>query len=133
MKNLSTQLVLFFISFTLILSCKKDGLTKATQNGANTFSCKINGKVFQPCKDEGLFGSPSLWGGVNISAMAIASINAKCNNNFPKKTISVEFSNFNGEGEYLLSDSNISAHILNTFQSYLWYIHIKHYTQLQVR
>lgn len=45
-------------------------------------------------------------GGVNISAMAIASINAKCNNNFPKKTISVELSNFHGEGEYLLTDEN---------------------------
>jgi hypothetical protein len=106
MKIFSTRLLFVFISFSLILSCKKDGLTKATQNGANTFSCKINGKAFQPCRDEGLFGSPSLWGGVSISAMTIASINAKCNNNFPKKTISIELSNFHGEGEYLLSDPN---------------------------
>ncbi|HEX8356504.1 MAG TPA: hypothetical protein VF610_03795 [Segetibacter sp.] len=56
MKNISTKLLIIFLSFLLILSCKKDGLTKATEKGANTFSCKINGKVFTPCRDNGLFG-----------------------------------------------------------------------------
>lgn len=91
MKTSITKLLFLFISLHLILSCKKDGLTKATQKGANTFSCKINGKAFQPCRDEGLFGSPSLWGGVSISAITIASISAKCNNNFPKKLLVLSY------------------------------------------
>lgn len=106
MKNFSTRLLFLFISLHLILSCKKDCLTKATQNGANTFSCKINGKVFQPCKDEGLFGSPSLYGGVSVNAIDIARVTGKCYNTYPQQNISIELSNFHGEGEYLFSNSN---------------------------
>jgi hypothetical protein len=107
MKIFSTRLLFLIIPLTLILSCKKDGLTKATQNGANTFSCKINGKAFQPCRDEVLFGSPSLWGGVSISAITIARVTAKCfYTNFPKRDISIELSDFHGLGEYPLSDPN---------------------------
>jgi len=29
-------------------SCKKDNLTPETATGANTFSCKVNGKVYTP-------------------------------------------------------------------------------------
>ncbi len=39
--------VLYF--FCSIAACKKeDGLTKETDNGANTFSCKVNGKIYIP-------------------------------------------------------------------------------------
>jgi hypothetical protein len=43
-----------------IISCKKEdaGLTKATQSGANTFSCKVDGKNFFPKQD--LFGPKPL-------------------------------------------------------------------------
>jgi len=47
MKNVSIRLLFFCISLNLILSCKKDGLTKATQNGANTFSCKVDGNTYK--------------------------------------------------------------------------------------
>lgn len=40
-----------------VISCKKDGLTKATQVGANTFSCKVNGNVFKPVYTGGLFNN----------------------------------------------------------------------------
>ncbi len=46
MKNFASRLLFLFVSFTLILSCKKNGLTKATQNGANTFSCKVDGNTY---------------------------------------------------------------------------------------
>lgn len=45
MKNSKILLLLILISGSF-LCCKKERLTKATQNGANTFSCKIDGKVF---------------------------------------------------------------------------------------
>lgn len=43
MKTLKISLLLltFFLA-----ACKKEKLTKETQIGANTFSCKINGKVY---------------------------------------------------------------------------------------
>lgn len=46
-KQLKTlSLFLFFLPF--LVSCNKEKLTKPTQTGANTFSCKINGQVYIP-------------------------------------------------------------------------------------
>ena len=47
--------LLFFVVLLTTLSCNKDGLTKATHKGANTFSCKVNGKIFKPISVGGLF------------------------------------------------------------------------------
>lgn len=59
-KQLKTlSLFLFFLPF--LVSCNKEKLTKPTQTGANTFSCKINGKVYV-AKDN-LF-APGLSGGL---------------------------------------------------------------------
>jgi hypothetical protein len=44
-------------------ACKKEKLTPETQTGANTFSCKINGKVYKSKSDflsQGLVGSISI-------------------------------------------------------------------------
>jgi hypothetical protein len=104
MKIFSTRLLFLIIPLTLILSCKKDGLTKATQNGANTFSCKINGAVFQPCKKQ-LIGDPALYGGMDESFNE-AFVIADCYNGFPKKSISIKLHNFHGTEVYLLSNSD---------------------------
>ncbi|WP_419802359.1 hypothetical protein [Mucilaginibacter sp.] len=53
------SLFLFFLP--LLVSCNKESLTKPTQTGANTFSCKINGKVYVAKND--LF-APGLIGGL---------------------------------------------------------------------
>ncbi len=45
MKPLSFSFILLFL---LLLSCKKEKLPKPTQKGANTFGCKIDGKIFIP-------------------------------------------------------------------------------------
>jgi len=62
MKNI--HYFLLFVFFTLsILSfsaCKKEKLTKATQIGANTFSCRIDGSIFKPSDKGGLFGGEPL-------------------------------------------------------------------------
>jgi hypothetical protein len=53
------KIFIYIFSCTLLsLSCKKEKLPKATQEGKNTFGCKIDGKVFLPSKSSGLFGSP---------------------------------------------------------------------------
>jgi len=129
MKNFSTRLLILVISLNLILSCKKDGLTKATQKGANTFSCKINGKVFQPCEDPSLFGGSTLYGGVSVTTVAVARVTAECNQGYPQKHISIYLDNFHGAGEYLLSDNNnrgiyteynVTNPLIKTYESLLY-------------
>jgi hypothetical protein len=44
---------ILLLPIVLAASCKKDGLTKETQTGANTFSCKVNGKVYTPSGGDG--------------------------------------------------------------------------------
>jgi len=56
MKSVFNKLLIFGVLITTF-SCSKDGLTKATQKGANTFSCKVNGKIFKPVYVGGLFNS----------------------------------------------------------------------------
>lgn len=51
-----------FLIFASLSACNKEKLTKPTQSGANTFSCKINGKVYV-AKDD-LF-APGLVGGLS--------------------------------------------------------------------
>jgi hypothetical protein len=61
MKNKKWLLIFSALSAICIgFSCKKDGLTKETQTGANTFSCKVDGVVFKPSESGGLFGSPPI-------------------------------------------------------------------------
>lgn len=59
------------ISFTLVtlFSCSKDRLTKETQKGANTFSCKIDGIVFKP-SEEG-----TSWSGANSLTVSNSQFN----------------------------------------------------------
>jgi hypothetical protein len=59
MKNNLLKISIYFFSCTLLsLSCKKEKLPKATQEGKNTFGCKVDGKIFLPSESAGLFGSP---------------------------------------------------------------------------
>ena len=60
MKN---ALYIMVVSGMLLITpgCNKDKLTKATQQGKNTFSCKINGRIFKPLHVGGLFsGTPNV-------------------------------------------------------------------------
>jgi hypothetical protein len=62
MKHFSKLLLCLPLFFLFIQSnCKKDGLTKETQIGANTFSCRVDGVIFKPVSLGGLFsGYPSV-------------------------------------------------------------------------
>lgn len=96
------NLVFFLPLLLTITSCKKEGLTKETRTGENTFSCKINGKVFLPCTD--FLGYSGLRGGCNINCSEV-SIVANCFSE-PIKYLYISLYNYKGAGEYLLSDSN---------------------------
>lgn len=96
--------IIAFLSFVLFSqACKKDGLTKETRKGANTFSCKVDGKVFKPCYEKVIFGpnAPSLEGWVTTEDGArSAVIRAENQCELPKTIIYLTISNLNGEGEY---------------------------------
>ncbi|MGN6435328.1 MAG: DUF6252 family protein [Agriterribacter sp.] len=100
----------FLLLFSLFsTSCKKDGLTKETQNGANTFSCILDGEIFKPAKSEGsLFNSdPVLYGGLSISDdYSIASVTAAYKASYPQKYITITIEKFQGIGEYLLTSQD---------------------------
>ncbi|MEJ7780588.1 MAG: DUF6252 family protein [Daejeonella sp.] len=91
------------ITILVIISCKKDdGLTKETQSGANTFSCKINGKVFLP-KEE-LFSGRTLYANIKtINGIKILIVGASNATN--KLDVSLKIENFTGVGTYQLSTS----------------------------
>ena len=58
---MKTTFVIIFAACTLFTSCKKDHedtLPPATQTGAGTFGCKINGKVYVPKGSSGT-GTPN--------------------------------------------------------------------------
>ena len=57
MKKCKLTIVAALILF--ITACSKDRLAKATQTGANTFSCKVDGTVFIPSKDKPTFSGQS--------------------------------------------------------------------------
>lgn len=106
MKYTPFILLLFSIA---VISCKKEKLTKETQNGANTFSCLIDGEIFKPAKSEGLLfnSDPVLYGGLSISNdYSIASITAAYKASYPRKYITIEIDHFHGIGEYLLSNQD---------------------------
>src|SRR5438067_2375010 len=58
MKNYVALIAIAFIS--IVTACKKEKLPKATQVGANTFACRIDGVIFKPSENAGLFGSPPI-------------------------------------------------------------------------
>jgi hypothetical protein len=108
----SNPFLITAISLLLLFSsCKKLQLTRATEKGANTFSCIIGGKVFKTCFG-GLFSDPPLTayaggsGTLNGGIIQVATINAACNEKMPYKDFYIELRNFHGVGSYLLSDSN---------------------------
>lgn len=104
-----TPLLLLLFCFAAI-SCKKDGLTKETQKGANTFSCLIDGKIYKPCSARPLLGGPSdpsLDGGIYESGNGMsASVSAAgCDESGAwEKRVYLEIGKLTGAGTYLLSD-----------------------------
>lgn len=101
---------IFLLFFFAATSCKKDRLTKETQKGAHTFSCLIDGKVYKPCSEPRIVGSPPyippLNGGLSVSGSGMtARISASCYKSRAwDKNVYIEIGNFTGTGAYLLSD-----------------------------
>lgn len=109
MKLIGKHFLLSLLSLSLIFcSCKKEKLTKATQNGANTLSCKINGKVYVARTD--LF-SPAFTGGyytspLNNTGKLSLSANVRNGKDESEYKISLEIPFINTSGVYDLNKSN---------------------------
>jgi hypothetical protein len=102
MKTLTFHLLLI-VAITMV-ACKKEKLTKETQEGANTFSCKINGKVFMPKQE--LFGPAPLYAQVDtFNGKETMSISASNPNTFIQNMHFV-IENFKGIGVYDIATSN---------------------------
>ncbi|MBB2146416.1 hypothetical protein GM921_13020 [Pedobacter sp. LMG 31464] len=100
-------LLLLLLPLLMGASCKKDkdnGLTKPTQIGANTFSCKINGQIFTPKQD--LFGPTPLYSQVDIyNGNNTLNISAS-NPNTYITNMHFNINSFKGVGEYSIDIIN---------------------------
>ena len=91
--------LLILIVLVSNLSCKKDGLTKATQVGANTFSCKINGKVFKPVYIGGLFNNNNV---LSVRNNAQYNFSISADNQETSESVSLENPYIKATGVYKL-------------------------------
>ncbi|TKC00353.1 DUF6252 family protein [Pedobacter cryophilus] len=98
--------------FTLILSCfllscEKEKLTKATQIGANTFSCKVNGQILIPNNEafsvDAISTSLVLNEDPNFYNLKILTNYSKTN---PSKKIYLTIYKINSIGVYIFSGSD---------------------------
>jgi len=91
-----------------LLSCEKEKLTKASQIGANTYSCKVNGKVYVASSE--LF-SPAFTGGFynnmsnNGSLSLFSTVRSKDNNGYD---ILIKIPVINRLGIYNLNSTNFN-------------------------
>ena len=76
----------------------------AERKTSNAFSCIINGKTFLPGSNH-LFENPQVYGGYSNN-FTIVRITAKKTEQHPYKYVIIELNNFQGIGEYILSNAD---------------------------
>ncbi|MEP6583513.1 MAG: DUF6252 family protein [Ginsengibacter sp.] len=71
------SLLIFACIFFFFISCQKEKLPKLTEEGKNTFGCKINGKNWVPHGTGGFGGADPVYGGFfeNINTIYIRAYN----------------------------------------------------------
>lgn len=89
------------------ISCQKEKLPKLTEEGKNTFGCKVNGKNWVPHGTGGFGGSETTWGGFfqNMHTIFITAYDGK-------ESVTVYLENVFNSGEYLLSDSSYGSYYI---------------------
>ena len=104
--------IITFVSLFIFLisaSCKKEKLTKETQTGANTFSCKINGKIYTAKTD--LF-SPKFTGGfytnnlIGSGELSLFASIGSYDSSSQQFDLRMKFPKINRLGIYSLDQSN---------------------------
>jgi len=94
-------------SLLLIVSCQKEKLPKLTEEGKNTFGCKVNGKNWVPHGVGGFGGTDPVAGGFirNVNTINIIAYNGR-------ESIEFYLENVFSLGEYPLSDSNYALYYI---------------------
>ena len=111
MKNRKWLLLLIIICTAGVpMSCKKDRLTKATQTGENTFSCKVDGATYiAQIQGISLSGAePILVGNTRSGGFLIHTIDARSGASF-SKVMSIQLPYLMSTGTYPLNQSAIVA------------------------
>ena len=105
---MKTKILILLLIVTIATgACKKEKLTKETQIGANTFSCKINGKVYKVKPD---FLSETLTGGIYLRSTQKYELSLEgvmFNGEKSDYTISLGIPEFASAGFFDLRDNNI--------------------------
>ena len=89
-------------------SCKKLQLTRATEKGAQTFSCLVDGNVFKPDKAS-LFGGPPLNGYATANGFFLRAYKSG-NTNTAGERIEIWVANAKGTGNYSLNKADSYAY-----------------------
>ena len=96
----------------LVLGCKKLQLTRATEKGAHTFSCIVDGKVFKPDKAS-LFGGPPLYASAHRNSLSINAFKSG-KTGFEGMRVRIYIGNITGAGTYSLNqDQSYASYKLN--------------------
>jgi hypothetical protein len=102
----------FFLLFITLYSCSKDKLSRATETGANTFSCKIDGKVFKPTESVGIFSSEHLW----IRNSAVTGFTLYANSNGTElipREVGINLFHIKSKGTYDLGNNPYAFYMLS--------------------
>lgn len=110
---MKAKLKIYLLNIILVLalaSCKKDkddGLTKETQIGANTFSCKINGTNFFPAQN--LFSPKPIFATYNDGKYPYFMVSGRNFSKDIKVEIEMKIYGVLTVGTYQLNDENIAT------------------------
>jgi hypothetical protein len=114
---------IFFLLILFAVACDKElreekKLTDETQEGAQTFSCLVNGKAFNTCP-RSMFGNDPVGGGITTSFYTDRiSAGAVGNCDKTDESVYVYIDSFYGVGEYPLIYPNMGVCNTNYFDQY---------------
>lgn len=89
------------VILSILIGCSKNRLTPATQVGANTFSCKIDGEVFKPESRGGIFDAPPITVyNFSIAGFVLSARFNKTNNGNIPKAVEINLFHLKEKGVY---------------------------------
>ena len=106
-------MVLLLLTF---LGCKKEKLPRATEKGAGTFGCKIDGVLFKPYHRGGLFNNVDVLSVGNRSGFGIHADNQETD-----ESVSIEFTHLTQTGTYKLRQYPFRGVYQAGFRNPGWY------------
>ena len=111
---MKTLKIPFLLLIFLLTACKKEKLTKETQIGANTFSCKINGKVYKTKNELFSKGLTVILFNGNLPHTYDLGVEAVMyNGDNSDYTIDLDLFGIKSEGEYVINNTTSKARLFD--------------------